>query len=104
MSENTFSIPTPEAVADAVIAKMAEKGLVVPGRSLDIQQAADYLQCDPKHLRRLVELRKIKARDISAGTGERAVLRFSVSVLAEYLRGGVKLVRYGKDNMRRNLV
>jgi len=30
MSENTFSIPTPEAVADAVIAKMAEKGLVVP--------------------------------------------------------------------------
>jgi len=87
MSENTFSIPTPEAVAREVVAQLAEKGLVVPSGALDIQQAADYLQCDPKHLRRLVELRKIKARDISAGTGERAVLRFSVSVLAEYLRG-----------------
>lgn len=84
---NTFRIPTANEVASQVVTKLSEMGMVVPGGALDIDQAAKYLNCTTKHLRRLVELRKIKARDISAGTGEKATLRFSVAVLAEYLRG-----------------
>jgi uncharacterized protein (UPF0335 family) len=86
-ANNTFQIPTAAEVAAEVVAQLAERGMVVPGAALDIHGAAKYLGCDPKHLRKLVELRKIKARDISAGTGEKAVLRFSVVALAEYLRG-----------------
>lgn len=86
-AENTFTIPTSEEVAAKVVAKLAEMRLVIPSKALDINEAADYLKCKPAHLRRLVELRRVKARDISAGTGEKAVLRFSVVGLDEYLRG-----------------
>lgn len=86
-AENTFHIPTAAEVAREVVAQLADMGMIVPGKAMDIQEAAAYLKCDPKHLRRLVELRKIKARNISTGTGEKATLRFSVEVLADYLRG-----------------
>ena len=64
-----FSIPTAEAVAAEVVARLAAMGMVVPSAALDINQAAKYLGCTAQHVRRLVELRKLKAVNISAGTG-----------------------------------
>jgi len=87
MSENTISIPTPEAVADAVIAKMAEKGLVVPSGALKIDAAAKYLDLCPKTVRALVECGKIKCANATLGSGQSANLRFSVIALEKYLRG-----------------
>ena len=84
---NTFQIPTAAETAKEVIAQMAASGYIVPSCALDIDQAAAWLKCSKKHLRALVELNKIQARNISAGTGEKSTLRFSVFELEKYLRG-----------------
>ena len=87
MNQQTIQIPTPEAVAKEVVLQLEKMGLVVPAASLTIDQAAEFLQVKPQQVRALVELKRLKARDISVGTGEKAKLRFSPVVLAEYLKG-----------------
>lgn len=88
MSQNTFQIPTAAEVAAEVVAMLLAKELVVPSGALDIDAAAAWLKCSPKHLRALVELNKIQARNISAGTGEKSTLRFSIRELDKFLTGG----------------
>ena len=86
--QNTFHIPTATDVAAEVVLKLASMGMVVPGKSLKIEDAAKYLECSPKQVRALVEKRKLKAGNLSTGTGEKATLRFSVVALEEFLREG----------------
>ncbi len=80
-------IPTAQEVAAEVVASLSKMGMVVPRQSMNLEEAAAFLKCDPKHVRRLVELNRLKAVNISTGTGGKATLRFSPAVLAEYLKG-----------------
>lgn len=84
--QNTFHIPTATDVAAEVVLKLASMGMVVPGKSMNIAQAAEHLQCSTRQVRELVEKRKLKAGNLSTGTGEKATLRFSVVALEEFLR------------------
>jgi len=85
-ANNTFSIPTAEEVAAHVVARLADMGMVVPSCSLTIDQAAEHLQIETKQVRKLVELRRLKAGN--TGTGEKkCTLRFSLVELERFLRG-----------------
>lgn len=84
--QNTIKIPTAAEIAAEVVAKISSLGLVVPGRSLDIDEAAKHLQCNAKTVRKLVEGGRLKAGNLSAGSGQKATLRFSPLEIERYLR------------------
>ena len=86
--KNTFHIPTAAEIAAEVVAKISSLGLIVPGRSLDIDEAAWHLQCAPKTVRKLVEGGRLRAGNLSAGSGQKATLRFSPLEIERYLRAG----------------
>lgn len=85
--QNTFRIPTASEVASEVVAKLSQMGLIVPGKAMDIHEAAKYLDLHPKIVRGLVEMGKIKCANATLGSGQSANLRFSVIALEKYLRG-----------------